>query len=81
MMPEDQKALQRVKHLEVKIYKGLHLNARNIDTNVIDQWIELKGGSPAVLEKLLNHIHVFDLFPDVQSESELEDFANEIACY
>lgn len=79
MTSEDQKTLQRLRHLEVKVYKGLHLNAGRIDTSVVDQWIERKAGPSADLERLLNHIHLYDFFPSMQNEDELESLANEIA--
>ena len=60
------------------MYKGLHLNARNTDTDVIDQWIERKVEAPADLERLLNHIHMYDFFPNIPDKGELEGFANEI---
>ena len=65
MTPEDQKTLQWLKHLEVKVYRGLHLNAGSIDINIVDQWLERKAESPAILERLLNHIHLYDFFPGV----------------
>ena len=73
-------AFQHLKQLEVKVYKGLHLNADNMDTSIIDQWINQEKSSPADLERLLNHIHVYDFFPDVQDEEELDRAATEIVC-
>lgn len=79
MTPEDQRTLQCLKHLEIKIYKGLHLNAGTIDAQIVDQWIERKMEQPADLEKLLNHVHMYDFFPSLQDQGELEDLAIEIA--
>ena len=79
MTLEDQQTLQKTKRLQVKVYKDLHLNACNIDANIIDQWIERQIESLTELEKLLNHIHVYDLLPSVQDEDELKTVADEIA--
>ena len=80
MTSENQRTLRQLKHLRIEIYKGLHLNAGNLDTSIVDQWIERKRELPADLEKLLNHIHLYDFFPDVQDDLQLHDLANEIAC-
>ena len=79
MTPENQRTLQWLKHLEVKVYRGLHLNAGSIDTNIIDQWLERKIESPDNLERLLNHIHLYDFFPNTHDRDELEGLADEIA--
>lgn len=70
--------LQHLKKLEVRVYKGLHLNASNVDYSVIDQWINQKKSAPADLERLLNHIHIYDFFPDIQDEGELGRLATDI---
>ena len=83
MTPEELKTFQQLKRLEVQVYRGLHLNAANTesDTNrsVIDQWIKTHPHSLTNLEKVLNHIHIYDFFLSMQDEAELERLANEIA--
>ena len=78
MTPEDQQTLQELKHLKLEIYKGLHLNADRIDTNIIDQWIEQKQQSLTELEKVINHIHMYDFFQNIQDEDKLRILADEI---
>ena len=63
----------------MKTYRGLHLNANNIDLGVVDQWIDQKPMALSDLEKLLNHIHLYDLFHEIQDECQLKAIANEIA--
>lgn len=79
MTLENQRTLQWLKHIEVKVYRGLHLNAGNTDTSIVDQWIERKTEPFTDLERLLNHVHIYDYFPTVQDEKELESLASEIA--
>ena len=79
MTQEDQTTLQRLKSLKVEVYRGLHLNTGNMDARIVDQWIEQASYSPVDLEKLLNHIHIFDFFSDIQDEMELQRLAEEIA--
>ncbi len=79
MKPEDQRTLQWLKHLEVKVYRGLHLNAGSIDTNIVDQWLERNDRVTCYLEIFLNHVHLYDFFHGVQGRDELEGLADEIA--
>jgi len=79
MTPEDQRTLQHLKHLKVQAYRGLHLNADNTDWDTVDQWIDTTSHSPTDLEKVINHIRIYDFFSSIQDEAELEGLANEIA--
>ncbi|MFQ1700255.1 hypothetical protein ACJ5NV_06650 [Loktanella agnita] len=55
--------------LEVHKYRGLHLN-KNVDNRqTIDDWLE-RSNDRIALEKLLNHLHVYDL-------ASLRDYSEE----
>lgn len=76
---ESSKNFQHIKELKIIIYKELHLNASNKNTSVIDEWINQKKYSSVEIEKVLNHIHIYDFFPEIQEEKKLDEIAKAIA--
>lgn len=53
-------SLEKTKDLAVRQYRELWLNAEITNDKNIDQWFK-EGLQPRAIERLLNHLHVYDL--------------------
>lgn len=73
----DQASIDAAKDLRVHVYRGLHLRGGVDDYKVIDQWIEKKL-SLEDIERVLNHVHVYDLVQADLPEEEYVEIRNEI---
>ncbi|SEW42153.1 hypothetical protein SAMN04488515_2928 [Cognatiyoonia koreensis] len=62
--------IEKAKNISVREYRGLFLNADITDDRNIDRWFK-EGLPPHEIERLLNHLHVYDI-------ASLNDYPEEI---